>query len=103
MSDCVFCKVVSKELPSKQEHEDDVCVVFYDIHPKSSVHLLVVPKKHIPTIMDLGEGDEKIMGHLIRVAQSVAQRLGLEGFKLQFNVGEKGGQEVFHIHMHLLA
>lgn len=103
MEDCLFCKIVDGSIPSKQEHHDEWSIVFHDIHPKSAVHLLIVPKKHIPTIMDLEEGDETIMGHLIRIAKEVAYKKGLEGYKLQFNVGAKGGQEVFHVHLHLLG
>lgn len=100
---CLFCKITAGEIPSKQEYSDEWAVVFHDIHPKSDVHLLVVPRKHIDTVMHLEEGDEKIMGHLIRIAKEVGKKLGLEGYRLQFNVGEKGGQEVFHIHLHLLG
>lgn len=101
--DCLFCKIIAGDIPSKMVHQDDVTVVFPDIHPKARVHLLIVPKKHIPTIADLEDGDEKIMGHLMRVAQKVAQDQQLSGYRLQFNVGKDGGQEIFHIHCHLLA
>jgi histidine triad (HIT) family protein len=94
---------VEGKIPSKQEYTDEWAVVFHDIHPKSDVHLLVVPRKHIDTVMHLEEGDEKIMGHLIRIAKNMGEKLGLEGYKLQFNVGKKGGQEVLHIHLHLLG
>lgn len=101
--DCLFCKIIAGEIPSKMVHQDDVTVVFPDINPKARVHLLIVPKKHIPTIADLEDGDEKIMGHLMRVAQKVARAQNLSGYRLQFNVGKDGGQEIFHIHCHLLA
>jgi histidine triad (HIT) family protein len=84
-------------------HEDDKCVAFNDIHPKAKIHLLIVPKKHIPAISEMGEGDEKIMGHLILTGKNLAEKIGVKGYKLQFNVGKDGGQEVFHIHMHLMA
>lgn len=101
--DCLFCKIIGREIPAQIVHEDDVTVVFPDIHPKARVHLLIVLKKHIPTIADLQDGDEKIMGHLMRVAQKVAQDEKLSGYRLQFNIGKDGGQEIFHIHCHLLA
>lgn len=101
--DCLFCKIIAGEIPSKMVHQDDVTVVFPDINPKARVHLLILPKKHIPTIADLEDGDEKIMGHLMRVAQKVARAQNLSGYRLQFNVGKDGGQEIFHIHCHLLA
>lgn len=100
---CIFCKIIAEEIPSQKVYEDEWGLVFHDIHPKSKVHLLIVPKKHIPTIMDLEIGDETIVGHLHRIAQEVGKNLGLEGYKLQINVGEKGGQEVFHLHVHLLG
>lgn len=102
-NECLFCKIIAGEIPSKQEHQDEQCVVFHDIHPKAQVHLLVVPKKHIATVMDLEEGDEKIMGHLIRTAKAMGEKLGLEGYRLQFNVGEKGGQVVMHVHLHVMG
>lgn len=101
--DCLFCKIIAGDIPSKMVHQDAVTVVFPDIHPKARVHLLIVPKKHIPTIADLEDGDEKIMGHLMRIAQKVAHDQQLSGYRLQFNVGKDGGQEIFHIHCHLLA
>lgn len=102
-SDCLFCKIINGEIPSKTEYQDEICFGFHDINPKDRVHVLIVPRKHIPTIKDIGEGDEKIMGHLIKVAKEIAERNNLEGYRLQFNVGEKGGQEVFHIHLHLMG
>lgn len=83
--------------------EDDVCVVFRDINPKASTHLLIVPRKHIPTIADMKESDEKIIGHLITCAKNIAANMNLSGYKLQFNVGKDGGQEVFHVHLHLMS
>jgi histidine triad (HIT) family protein len=103
MEDCIFCKLVAGDFKTEFLHKDDKCVIFKDIHPKAKTHLLVVPIKHIPTIADMGEGDEKIMGHLILCAKNMAKELGLTGYRLQFNVGKDGGQEVFHIHMHLMA
>ncbi|MFA6436575.1 MAG: histidine triad nucleotide-binding protein [Candidatus Gracilibacteria bacterium] len=103
MDDCIFCKIIEGKIPSTFEWDDEHCVAFKDLHPKARVHLLIVPKKHIATVMDLQEGDEKIMGHLIRTAKDLGKKMGLEGYRLQFNVGRKGGQEVFHIHLHLLA
>lgn len=103
MSDCLFCKIINKEIPSRIEHEDDLCFGFHDINPQAKVHVLLVPRKHIPTIKDLEPGDEKLMGHLVQVAQKIAAKHNLDGYKLQFNVGEKGGQEIFHVHLHLLG
>jgi len=80
-----------------------LCVAFPDINPQARVHILIVPLKHIPTIKDLEAGDDQIMGHLIKTARDLAQKEGLDGYRLQFNVGKAGGQEVFHVHLHLLG
>lgn len=103
MDNCIFCKIISGQIPSQFLYEDENCVIFNDINPKAKTHLLAVPKKHIPTIADMEEGDEKIAGHLIRCAKNIAKEMGLKGYQLQFNVGKDGGQEVFHIHMHLMS
>jgi len=103
MSDCIFCKIDAGDIPSEKVYEDDQCFVINDIAPKAPVHMLVIPHKHIPTISDLEEGEEKLAGHMIKVAKDMAHNAGVEGYKLQFNVHEKGGQEVFHIHLHVLG
>lgn len=103
MSDCIFCRIASKEIPAQILHEDDICVIFPDIHPKANTHLLIIPKKHIPTIMDLEEGDEAIIGHMIKAVKDYAASHNIIGYKLQFNVGEGGGQEVYHVHMHFTS
>lgn len=99
----IFTKIINREIPAKIEYEDDLCIVFHDIHPKARVHLLIVPKKEITTIMEAKDVDQSLLGHLILVARNMGRNLGLEGYRLQFNVGEKGGQEVFHIHLHLMG
>ncbi len=103
MENCIFCKIAAGEIKSEFLHEDEICVIFRDINPKAKTHLLVVPKVHIPTIADMKEGDEKIVGHLVNMAKNIGKKLNLSGYKLQFNVGKDGGQEVFHIHLHLMA
>jgi len=101
--DCIFCKIIAKHIPSKIEFEDDLSVVIQDLHPKSKIHLLIVPKKHISTIAEAHDDDDALLGHLTLVARDMAAKLGLNGYKLQYNVGKEGGQEIFHIHMHLLG
>lgn len=101
--DCIFCKIRDKEIPSEFVFEDENCIVFHDINPKDKVHLLVVPKKHIPTVADVTDEDEHLLGHLIVTAKRLAKEKGLTGYKLQFNVGATAGQEVFHIHLHLIG
>ncbi len=103
LNDCVFCKIVNKEIPSKIEHDDDLCVCFHDINPRAKTHLLIIPKKHISTVKDLVPDDEKTMGRMIITASKMAARFGLEDYKLLVSVGKKAGQEVFHIHMHLMS
>ena len=102
MSDCIFCKIAAKEIPSEFLYEDDNCVVFRDIHPKAKTHLLIVSKKHIHSIAEMESGDEVIVGHLFNVAKKIAADLGLSGYNLQINVGKEGGQEVFHLHVHVI-
>lgn len=92
-------------MPSDMILENDELVVFKDIYPKAKHHLLIVPKKHIPTINDLNENeaDEQLIGKMALVARDLAKEMNLSGYKLQFNVGESGGQVVFHIHLHLMS
>lgn len=101
--DCIFCKIVRQEIPSKKHHEDDLVIAFEDINPAADTHILIVPKDHIEKVSDMTEDQEKLMGHLLHAATKIAREKGLEGYKLQFNVGEKGGQIVMHIHLHLLG
>lgn len=103
LDDCIFCKIINGDIPSEIKHDDDLCVAFPDINPRARVHMLIIPKKHIPTIIDMEEGDEAILGHMIKVAKKLAEKEELEGYRLLISVGEKGGQEVFHVHLHLMA
>lgn len=103
MTDCLFCKIISQEIPSPLLYQDEKCVAFADIHPKDSTHLLIIPREHIPTVLDATEAQEPLLGHLVITAKRIAQERGLVGYKLQFNVGKEGGQEVFHIHLHLIG
>ncbi|MBI5413146.1 histidine triad nucleotide-binding protein [Candidatus Peregrinibacteria bacterium] len=103
MNDCIFCKITNKKLPAKIQYEDELCMAFNDIHPKDRIHILVIPKKHIPTIAYLEDGDEKLMGHLIKIAKELAKKNGCPGYRLTFFVGKEGGQEVFHVHLHLIG
>lgn len=101
--DCIFCKIIRGEMESEKLHEDDFCVIIKDKFPDAATHLLVLPKKHIPTIADMEEGDERFVGHMVREAKMVAERLGLKGYKLLFNVGKEGGQVIFHVHLHIMS
>lgn len=103
MDSCIFCKIAAHELQAAIQHEDEKSVAFNDIHPKSRIHILIIPKKHITTIAEMEEGDEKVMGHLIKVAKDLAKKFDCKGYKLLFSVGREGGQEVFHVHLHLMG
>jgi histidine triad (HIT) family protein len=102
---CIFCKIADKQIPSTIVHEDEHVLVFSDINPQAPTHLLVVPKKHIPSLNELSEVDAPILGHISMVARDVAGRLGLAetGWRLVINCGADAGQTVFHLHVHLLG
>ena len=103
MNDCIFCKISSGKMDVSFLFEDEKCVVFRDINPKAKTHLLIVPKKHITSVADLDESDAGLVGHLFTCARKAAEKLDLKGYNLQVNVGKDGGQEVFHLHVHLLS
>lgn len=104
MTDCIFCKIIQKAIPSKTLYEDDRLVVFEDIFPKAPVHLLVVPKRHIDSLSELTEKDSELIAHLMLKLPEIAQAQGLtKGFRTVINTGRAGGQEVFHLHIHLLG
>jgi histidine triad (HIT) family protein len=100
----IFCKIARGETDTEFLLEDDDMVVFADIKPKAPVHYLVVPRKHIATINDAMKDDATLLGDMLLRAQEAARKLGIvDGYKLIFNVGEKGGQVIPHIHLHLLG
>lgn len=105
MDNCIFCKIIKGEIPSKMIYQDEIVVVFHDISPKAPVHVLVVPKKHVESIIDIGSEDKELMGELMLGVQKVAQKLGLDksGFKVVVNNGKGAGQIVFHLHLHVLG
>jgi histidine triad (HIT) family protein len=102
--DCLFCKIVRGDLASDFVYEDGDVVVFKDIHPKAPVHLLVVPRLHIPSLEDLQVGHDALIGRAVRLLPELAQAHGLtDGFRTVINTGRGGGQEIFHLHIHLLG
>ena len=105
MSDCVFCKIVSKEIPAEIVYEDDFVVAFKDLKPITPVHLLLITKKHIPTLLDIQDEDVEIMGRLQQAAKKIAREQGFAdaGFRLVSNCGRDAEQIVMHVHYHLLA
>lgn len=105
MEDCIFCKIINKQIPSTIVYEDEEILAFKDIHPVAPVHILVIPKKHIKSIMGLNQEDEKVVGKIYSVIQQIAkeQNIADDGFRVIVNCGENGGQEVGHIHFHLIG
>ncbi len=105
MSDCIFCKIAAGEIPAKKVYEDEYFIAFHDIHPKAKVHALIIPKKHIPTYMDINEEDIHIMVKLHNVIQKIAKLLKIDenGFRIINNCKDDGGQEVYHLHFHILG
>ena len=101
MTNCIFCKIAKKEVPSKIVYEDKKVIVFKDINPKARVHFLIVPKQHIGSIKS--KGSEKIVKDLIITAKKIAKTKKISGYKLVFNVGKEGGQLINHLHLHFLA
>lgn len=100
----IFTKIITREIPSDIIYEQDNVIVIKDIHPQAKTHLLIIPKKEIPTINDIEESDRELIAEMFFVAKKVAKDLKIEqGYKLHFNVWEKWGQEVMHIHLHLLS
>ncbi|MFA5927339.1 MAG: histidine triad nucleotide-binding protein [Patescibacteria group bacterium] len=105
MEDCLFCKIARGEIPAKKRFEDDEFVAFDDINPKAQTHILIIPKKHITSVIDLMPEDEGLMGRLILRAQSIAEKSNLsqDGYRLCINSGRHSGQEVDHLHLHLIG
>jgi histidine triad (HIT) family protein len=104
MNDCLFCKIVAGDIPSKQAFEDDELLVFHDIRPLARVHLLIVPKRHIASLDDCAPADQALLGKMLLLAPKLAREHGLhDGFRTMINTGRGGGQEVFHIHIHVFG
>ncbi len=103
MNDCIFCKIVSGDMDTRFIYEDEQVAVFPDIHPKATTHLLVTPKKHITSLNEITDQDSKLMAHMINVLPKIAHELGIKGFRTVINTGREGGQEIDHLHFHLLA
>ena len=104
MSDCIFCKIVAGEIPSKSVHEDDDVFAFHDLGPQAPVHVLVVPRKHIASLNDASEEDRALLGRILLTVREIAERLGVgAGYRVVNNCGASAGQSVFHIHFHLLG
>ncbi|MBA2651780.1 MAG: histidine triad nucleotide-binding protein [Tatlockia sp.] len=103
--DCLFCKIAQGEIPSKVAFEDPDMIVIHDIRPQAPIHMLVLPKKHIATINDIDSENEQLLGRMIVTAKKMAkaEKIAEEGYRLVFNVNSGGGQDVYHIHLHILG
>jgi histidine triad (HIT) family protein len=105
MADCLFCKIVTRDVPASIVYEDDRVLAFNDINPQAPTHVLIVPKRHIASLNDLTPEDDQIVGELVRRAASMAEARGIAagGYRVVFNTNRDAGQTVFHIHLHLLG
>lgn len=102
---CIFCKIVSKDIPAQVVYEDNEILAFRDLDPQAPVHVLIIPKEHIPTVNDLNEKNEAIAGKLFSAARDIAkeEKIDKEGYRLVVNCNGNAGQEVFHMHAHLMG
>ena len=103
ISDCLFCKIVSGAIPAQKIYEDADFIAFHDIKPKAKVHFLIVPKLHVETLKDCDETHQALLGKALLLAPILAAEQELVGFKTLINTGREGGQEVFHIHVHVFG
>jgi histidine triad (HIT) family protein len=105
MSNCLFCKIIAREIPASIVYEDERLLAFNDINPQGPTHVLVVPKRHIATLNDVADGDDPIVGEMVRRAAAIAKARGIDagGFRIVFNTNRDAGQTVFHIHLHLIG
>jgi histidine triad (HIT) family protein len=114
LDNCIFCKIAAKQIPSKAIYEDEDLIAFHDINPAAPVHFLIVPKQHVPTLSDCNEAQAALLGKMMLLAPKLAQEQGCGyvasvdgggtgGYKALFNVGPDGGQEVYHLHLHVIG
>jgi histidine triad (HIT) family protein len=104
MNDCIFCKIVSGTLPSSKVYEDEEIIAFHDIHPIAPVHILIIPKVHIVSLSECENKHQNLLGRMLLLAPELARNNGLEsGFRTMINTGRGGGQEVFHLHIHIFG
>ena len=100
----IFSKIIAREIPAKIVYEDDLCLAFHDVNPQAPTHVLLIPKKEIPRLVDASAEDAALLGHLMLTANKIARQLGVgDAFRLAVNNGADAGQSVFHLHLHILA
>ncbi len=105
MENCIFCKIINREIPSNIVYEDERVIAFNDVNPAAPIHILVIPKKHIETLLDVSEEDSSLIAYIYQIINKIAVEIGFaeKGFRVIANCGEDSGQEVKHIHFHVLA
>jgi histidine triad (HIT) family protein len=104
MAETIFAKIIRREIPAQIEHEDELCLAFHDVSPQAPTHILVIPKKPLPSLAEVTDAEIPLLGHLMRVATDLATKLNLvNGYRLVVNCGTDGGQTVNHLHIHLLG
>ena len=105
MPDCLFCNIANNKINASIIYQNDSVIAFEDINPKAPHHILIIPRKHIATINDISEQDTELMGQLVQTAKKIAQQLNIadNGYRLVLNCNQDGGQEIYHIHLHLLG
>jgi len=103
--DCIFCKIIAGQIPSRKIHEDDDLLAFHDIRPAAPVHFLIIPKLHLPSLLEVSTPEhERLLGRMLMLAPRLAREQGAgNGFKTLFNTGADGGQEVYHLHLHVIG
>ena len=102
-ADCIFCKIIAEIIPAKKIYEDDDFIAFHDIKPTAKVHILIVPKFHVESLKQCDESNQTLLGRALLLAPKLAAEQGLDGFKTLINTGREGGQEVFHLHLHVFG
>jgi len=103
-ANCIFCKIIAGQIPSRKLHEDDELLAFHDIHPWAPVHFLIIPKQHIAMLSDVGDEHQALLGRMLRLAPKLMLDQGVtDGFRTVINTGPNGGQEVYHLHMHVMG
>lgn len=103
MNDCIFCKIISGDIPSKKIYEDELCYAFYDINPQSDVHFLVIPKQHIASANDINKDNSKLVAHIFEIIAELAGEMSIDSYRVITNCGEGAGQTVKHLHFHVLS
>lgn len=101
--DCLFCKIISGDIPSSKVYEDDKVLAFNDIEPQAPVHILIIPKEHIASAADINEKNSALIAHVFEVASKIAKEMNLDGFRIVNNCGDSAGQTVKHIHFHMMS